>query len=194
MKNIRQSLKESTLANVPKVDHYCGEEDVVMADAKDESIKKEEEINKKFKPFDKYKKGFTGASDDKRPIKDDVTSKVTAKEELDESLFGRNGRTVTGSEIKKLVEDLINSGEGCVTIKLDNRLALCIGWSDGFDTKDTSVIHDKFNPSYAIVAGIKVGRLMICVPILIILTHLIMKMVKFGIMILVSPLMKIIIS
>lgn len=57
-------------------------------------------------------------------------------------------------EIKSAVEWLKEEGCGCVTLKLDDRLAVCVGWSDGFDPDDKAVIHGKL-ATYAIVAAIK---------------------------------------
>ena len=59
-------------------------------------------------------------------------------------------------EIKSSVEWLINEDCGCVTIKLDDTLAVCVGWSDGYDVTDTDVIHSKQSPTWCINAGIKV--------------------------------------
>ena len=59
-------------------------------------------------------------------------------------------------EIKSAVEWLIKEDCGCSTIKLDNRLAVCVGWSDGYDENDEAVIHSKESPTWCINAGIKV--------------------------------------
>ena len=59
-------------------------------------------------------------------------------------------------EIKYAVEWLIKEDCGCVTIKLDDTLAVCVGWSDGYDVTDTDVIHSKQSPTWCINAGIKV--------------------------------------
>ena len=59
-------------------------------------------------------------------------------------------------EIKSAVEWLKEEDCGCVTLKLNGTLAVCIGWSDGFDPDDETVIHSKASPTYAIVAAIKV--------------------------------------
>ena len=45
---------------------------------------------------------------------------------------------------------------GCSTFKLDNTLAICIGWSDGYDVSDTEVVHSKSEPTFCVNAGIKV--------------------------------------
>ena len=58
-------------------------------------------------------------------------------------------------EIKSAVEWLKEEDCGCVTLKLNGTLAVCVGWSDGFDPDDTSVIHSKTQPTYAICAAIK---------------------------------------
>ena len=58
-------------------------------------------------------------------------------------------------EIKSAVEWLKEEDCGCVTLKPNGTLAVCIGWSDGFDSDDTSVIHSKTEPTYAICAAIK---------------------------------------
>ena len=59
-------------------------------------------------------------------------------------------------EIKSAVEWLIKEDCGCSTIKLDDRLAVCVGWSDGYNESDEMVIHSKGSPTFCINAGIKV--------------------------------------
>ena len=58
-------------------------------------------------------------------------------------------------EIKAAVKWLKEEDHGCVTLKLDGTLAVCVGWSDGFDPYDETVIHSKTFPTYAICAAIK---------------------------------------
>lgn len=58
-------------------------------------------------------------------------------------------------EIKSAVEWLKEKDCGCVTLKLNGTLAVCVGWSDGFDHDDETVIHSKTSPTYAICAAIK---------------------------------------
>ena len=53
------------------------------------------------------------------------------------------------------VEWLKEKDCGCVTLKLNGTLAVCVGWSDGFDPDDETVIHSKTSPTYAICAAIK---------------------------------------
>ena len=59
-------------------------------------------------------------------------------------------------EIKSAVETLVKEDCGCSTIKLDEKLAVCIGWASGYNTKDIDVIHSEKNPTFCINAGIKV--------------------------------------
>lgn len=58
-------------------------------------------------------------------------------------------------EIKSAVDWLVEEDCGCSTIKLDDRLAVCVGWSGGFDPDDENAIHGK-PATCAIVAAIKV--------------------------------------
>ena len=58
-------------------------------------------------------------------------------------------------EIKAAVKWLKEEDHGCVTLKLDGTLAVCVGWSDCFDRYDETVIHSKTFPTYAICAAIK---------------------------------------
>lgn len=58
-------------------------------------------------------------------------------------------------EIKSAVEWLKEEDCGCVTLKLNGTLAVCVGWSDGFDPDDETVIHSKTSPACAICAAIK---------------------------------------
>lgn len=58
-------------------------------------------------------------------------------------------------EIKAAVKWLKEEDRGCVTLKLNGTLAVCIGWSDGFDPDDETVIRSKTSPTYAICAAIK---------------------------------------
>lgn len=58
-------------------------------------------------------------------------------------------------EIKAAVKWLKEEDRGCVTLKLSGTLAVCVGWSDGFDPDDETVIHSKTSPTYAICAAIK---------------------------------------
>lgn len=58
--------------------------------------------------------------------------------------------------LKEQVKYYEADGVGCSTFKLDDTLAVCIGWSDGYDVSDTGAIHSKNEPSFCVNAGIKV--------------------------------------
>ena len=59
--------------------------------------------------------------------------------------------------VKKSVEWLIKEQQGCCTYKLDDHLAVCVGWSAGYgDEERDIVIQAKDNLDYGINAGIKV--------------------------------------
>ena len=58
-------------------------------------------------------------------------------------------------EINSAVKWLKEEDCGCVTLKLNETLAVCIGWSNGFDPEDETVIHSKTSPTWAICAAIK---------------------------------------
>ena len=59
-------------------------------------------------------------------------------------------------KIKEAVEYFEQDETGCYTFKLDDKLAICVGWSDGYDVTDTGVIHSKTEPTWCVNAGIKV--------------------------------------
>lgn len=62
---------------------------------------------------------------------------------------------ILAKEIRSAVEWLKEEDCGCVTLKLNGTLAVCVGWSDGFDPDDDTVIHSKSSPTCAICAAIK---------------------------------------
>lgn len=58
--------------------------------------------------------------------------------------------------IKNAVERLVPDWNGCYTFKLDDKLAVCVGWESGFgNEKSNDIIQSRGNPDWAIVAGIK---------------------------------------
>lgn len=65
-------------------------------------------------------------------------------------------KDILAKEIQSAVKWLIEEDCGCSTIKLDDRLAVCVGWSDGYDPNDARGIHSKESPTFCIAAGIKV--------------------------------------
>ena len=59
--------------------------------------------------------------------------------------------------LKDSVNCLIDHQEGCGTYKLDDHLAVCVGWSGGYSNEpDESVIQATDDLTYAIDAAIKV--------------------------------------
>ena len=59
--------------------------------------------------------------------------------------------------IKKSVQWLQQTDEGCCTYKLDDRLAICVGWLDGYGEEiQDCLIQSESEPDFAINAGIKV--------------------------------------
>ena len=65
------------------------------------------------------------------------------------------------NEIAKFIEDsvqwLIAEQQGCCHYKLDDHLAICVGWSGGYDKeRDGILIQADDDPTYAINTGIKV--------------------------------------
>lgn len=59
--------------------------------------------------------------------------------------------------IKESTDWLIDNQQGCCTLKLDDSLAICVGWSNGFDEEPCgNLIQAKDNLDYAVVAGVKV--------------------------------------
>lgn len=77
---------------------------------------------------------------------------------IEEEVTANNNTTAIANWIKDTVEDLKEDEAGCGTWKLDDRLAICVGWSDGYDANDTddNYIHSKDDPKYCIEASIKV--------------------------------------
>ena len=57
--------------------------------------------------------------------------------------------------IKESVEWLLSQDCGCCTIRLTTSTQLAVGWENGFDPKDPSVIHSKSEPTWGICVGIK---------------------------------------
>lgn len=57
--------------------------------------------------------------------------------------------------IKESVEWLLSQECGCCTIRLTAATQLAVGWENGFDPKDPSVIHSKPEPTWGICVGIK---------------------------------------
>jgi hypothetical protein len=59
--------------------------------------------------------------------------------------------------IKESVEWLVAEQQGCATYKIDDHLAICVGWSAGYGKEARNdVIQAKDNPDYGINVGVKV--------------------------------------
>lgn len=59
--------------------------------------------------------------------------------------------------VKESVEWLIEEQQGCCTYKLDDHLAVCVGWSAGYGKEERDdVIQAKDDPDWGINVGIKV--------------------------------------
>lgn len=58
--------------------------------------------------------------------------------------------------LDRAIPKLIDDDFGCATYKLDGSFAICVGWSEGCDPDDTDAIHSQSDPTYCLVAGIKV--------------------------------------
>ena len=59
--------------------------------------------------------------------------------------------------IKRSVKWLQKEKQGCCTYKLDEHLAVCVGWSAGYgDEKRNDVIQAKDDPDFGINVGLKV--------------------------------------
>ena len=59
--------------------------------------------------------------------------------------------------LKDSTDWLIDHQEGCCTLKLDDRLAICVGWSNGFGNESREDIIQAIDDfDYAVVAGLKV--------------------------------------
>lgn len=57
--------------------------------------------------------------------------------------------------IKESVECLLSQERGCCHIRLTANTQLAVGWENGFDPKDSSVIHSKSEPTWCICVGVK---------------------------------------
>lgn len=61
-------------------------------------------------------------------------------------------------EIRDAVDCLVHGYYNCITIKLDDTLAVCVGWTERFDLDDSSVIHSEIQPAYVLCIAIKAWR------------------------------------
>lgn len=57
--------------------------------------------------------------------------------------------------IRESVEWLLSQECGCVTTRLTAATQLAVGWENGFDPEDATIIHSKSEPTWGICVGIK---------------------------------------
>lgn len=149
MKNLNKNMREPTkMDKIVQIDPVYGE-------AVQENDESEEHVGKVFAEKGKEAEGITPETPSTGKK---VKTAYTEQMKLDESLFEDYGSTVEDIRqfLKETVDWLISSEEGCGTLRLNYRLAVCVGWEDGYDPEEESVIHSTTNPKYGIVAGIKV--------------------------------------
>lgn len=60
--------------------------------------------------------------------------------------------------IESSVNWLIKEDCGCCTLELDDAIAICVGWSAGYDENDSKLIHSPESPNYCITIGFKDHR------------------------------------
>lgn len=103
-------------------------------------------------------------------LESDEDRDVSAKEMVDfvereikktnESLIGDESHNIELSAdkaakfIKESVELLIHEEIGCCTKELTPEVQLAVGWLNGYDPEDTTLIHSKEDPTWCICVGI----------------------------------------
>ena len=146
--------------NMHKPEDVQAVADVVYSDARNFDEKAQEHAEEVYDELEDNAKDVTPKDPDDGNVK--LEKNMYAEPiSLDESLFeAYEDDGTVDSELANFLEENIEwlqeEDEGCATYKLDDRLAVCVGWEDGFDPNDENVIHSKSDPRYAIVAGIKV--------------------------------------
>lgn len=81
--------------------------------------------------------------------------KNTTNKRITESVESANADTIA-RWADRTIKWLVKSDMGLGLYKLDDRLAIAVGWADGYDSEDKSVIHSASEPNYAINMGIVV--------------------------------------
>lgn len=131
--------------------------DLVYGVAREVDTAAQEHVEDVFDELEKNAEGITPKTPDDGNVKipkNMYAEKIT----LDESLFTEDAEDSNeiAEFLKDSVEWLIDEQMGCSTYKLNDRLGICTGWQGGFDANDDDVIHSNDEPTWAIVAGIKV--------------------------------------
>lgn len=144
--------KETQKANVEEECPYCynlGGYDIVGEVKVPETLEYEEvdEFGDRTNDTEKDAVGYDIPSDDN--IEEGKEAKDLSED------YDKNA-----GKIAKFIEDAVNglkNGEATnYRYKLDDRLAIFVGWSEGFDEDDDSYIHSEESPDWVVVAGIKV--------------------------------------
>ena len=143
--------------NMHKPEDVQAVADVVYGDAMEFDEKVQDNAEEVYDALEKDASSVTPKDPDTGEVK--IPKNMYAEKiALDESLFTEDADDGTvDSEVAEFLEDNVaEEDEGCATYKLDDRLGICVGWQDGYDSNDESIIHSDSDPTYAIVAGIKV--------------------------------------
>ena len=112
-----------------------------------------------FKPdFDVFIEEVGAVEDEDlfKPILDKVLGKDEANESLiyDESHNIKLSADKAAKVIKESVDWLIQQDMGCCTKELTPEVQLAVGWLNGYDPEDTTLIHSKEDPTWCICVGI----------------------------------------
>lgn len=153
---MESDLRSNHNLHTPKDVHvHAG---VVYGDARQSDARAQEHAEEVFDELERKADGITPKNpDDGGPKmrKTIYTNKISLDESLFESVSDENPSEIA-KFLKDSVEWLVDEDMGCTCYKLDDRLGICVGWQDGYDADDSTVIHSASEPTYAIVAGIKV--------------------------------------
>lgn len=168
LKHLKSNINEA-IEDVAKVDEKVyGTMGHVMADAINTSKKRREEVKKVMEE----RKGVMPNQDRFAHTKVESTPEMK-KMHLSEDAFqpvdlrnrGNRSRKALKESVdeNKLAKFIDNSIKGLQNgdatnyrFKLDDRLAVFVGWSDGYDENDDDIIHDKEYPTFGINVGVKV--------------------------------------
>lgn len=145
--------------NMHRPEDVCAHADVTYVDARDFDEKAQDNAEEVYDALEDIAKETAPKDPDDGNVKLNKNMYDT-KISLDESLFEDVDDGTVDSEVAEFLEDnvawLVEEDAGCATYKLDDRLGICVGWQDGYDSNDKNIIHSNTDPTYAIVAGIKV--------------------------------------
>lgn len=87
-----------------------------------------------------------------------IVGSMIKKENVEMNNAGKINNSLDKNKIAKFLEkaitDLTTTDYTCIWYNLDDDLALFVGWTEGYDTNDETVIHSKDDPSYVIASKI----------------------------------------